>query len=186
MSKINQIEVKGVVYDVEDTNKQDKLVSGTNIKTLNSESILGDGDISVQQTLVSGTTIKTINNETLLGEGDISVQQPLISGTNIKTVNGNSLLGEGNVSASTPVFLDKDVVIASGSTYGSVTVPNDRIANIRGTDSYGYPYITLNGVTIGGPKFYQNDGRNMIFVKQGDVLARVTQGQMHYIIYGLR
>lgn len=42
-------------------------------------------------------TTKTINSESILGAGNISLQQPLISGTNIKTVQGQTLLGAGNV-----------------------------------------------------------------------------------------
>lgn len=53
--------------------KQDALVSGTNIKTINSTSVLGSGDIAVQPTLVSGTNIKTINSTSLLGSGNITV-----------------------------------------------------------------------------------------------------------------
>jgi hypothetical protein len=55
------------------TGKQQTLVSGTNIKTVNSNSLLGSGDVAVQATLVSGTNIKTINSTSLLGSGDISV-----------------------------------------------------------------------------------------------------------------
>ena len=55
------------------TSKQDALVSGTNIKTVNSTSLLGSGDVAVQATLVSGTNIKTINSTSLLGSGNISV-----------------------------------------------------------------------------------------------------------------
>ena len=55
------------------TGKQSTLVSGTNIKTVNSNSLLGSGDVAVQATLVSGTNIKTINSTSLLGSGDISV-----------------------------------------------------------------------------------------------------------------
>jgi hypothetical protein len=51
--------------------KQDSLVSGTNIKTVNSNSLLGSGDVAVQETLVSGTNIKTLNSVSLLGSGDI-------------------------------------------------------------------------------------------------------------------
>lgn len=54
--------------------KQDALVSGTSIKTVNSTSLLGSGDVAVQATLVSGTNIKTINSTSLLGSGDITVQ----------------------------------------------------------------------------------------------------------------
>lgn len=53
--------------------KQDALVSGTNIKTVNSTSLLGSGDIEVQPTLVSGTNIKTINSQSILGSGDITI-----------------------------------------------------------------------------------------------------------------
>jgi hypothetical protein len=53
--------------------KQATLVSGTNIKTVNSTSLLGSGDVSVQPTLVSGTNIKTINSTSLLGSGDITI-----------------------------------------------------------------------------------------------------------------
>ena len=62
--------------------KQDKLVSGTNIITINSNSILGSGNLdlatteqlrSFQPTLVSGTNIKTINSTSLLGSGNIAI-----------------------------------------------------------------------------------------------------------------
>lgn len=57
-----------------------------------------------QDTLVSGTNIKTINNTSLLGNGNVAVQPTLVSGINIKTltVNGNvySLLGSGTITIS--------------------------------------------------------------------------------------
>jgi hypothetical protein len=40
--------------------KQATLVSGTNIKTINSTSLVGSGDVAVQPTLVSGTNIKPL------------------------------------------------------------------------------------------------------------------------------
>ena len=54
-------------------NKQATLVSATNIKTINSTSLLGSGDIAVQPSLVSGTNIKTINGTSILGSGDLVV-----------------------------------------------------------------------------------------------------------------
>ena len=57
-------------------------------------------DTSRQETLVSGTNIKTVNSTSLLGSGNVSVQPTLVSGTNIKTVNGNSLLGSGDLTIS--------------------------------------------------------------------------------------
>ena len=65
----------GSITNVENeiNGKQATLVSGSSIKTINSTSVLGSGDIAVQETLVSGTNIKTINGSSLLGSGDISI-----------------------------------------------------------------------------------------------------------------
>lgn len=75
MSKINKIQLSGTVYDIQDLDvtkkadtsavtealsaKQDALVSGTNIKTINSQSILGSGNITIQ-----GGTVDTELDET--------------------------------------------------------------------------------------------------------------------------
>jgi hypothetical protein len=104
-----------------DFNYQDPLVSGTNIKTINSQSILGSGDIVVSGgggtvTSVGGTApIVSSGGNTpslsmakstrlvdgYLGSGDFvnfdNKQAALVSGTNIKTVNGSSILGSGNL-----------------------------------------------------------------------------------------
>lgn len=125
--------------------KQDTLVSGTNIKTINGASVLGSGDISIQTStawggitgtlssqsdlntvltakqdaLVSGTSIKTVNSTSLLGSGNIAVQDTLVSGTNIKTVNSTSLLGSGNITiAASPYTL---IGSAVGSTITNTT-----------------------------------------------------------------
>lgn len=91
-AKINDVSATKVTEDsthrfVTDTEKstwnakQDSLVSGTNIKTINSNSLLGSGNLSVQETLVSGTNIKTINSISLLGSGDITISSGITIGT---------------------------------------------------------------------------------------------------------
>lgn len=98
---LNNVNLKGSGnVSLSDIGAQPTLVSGTNIKTINSTTVLGSGNIDVQPTLVSGTNIKTINSTSVLGSGDIAVQPTLVSGTNIKTINGNSLLGSGDVTLS--------------------------------------------------------------------------------------
>jgi len=86
--------------ETEINGKQATLVSGSSIKTINSNSLLGSGDLAVQATLVSGTNIKSINSTSLLGSGDVAVQETLVSGTNIKTINSTSLLGSGDITIS--------------------------------------------------------------------------------------
>ena len=69
-----ELNAKGYATTASVNNKQDKLTSGSNIKTINNASVLGSGNISVQPTLVSGTNIKTINGNSLLGSGDITIE----------------------------------------------------------------------------------------------------------------
>ena len=136
-----------------DNSKQDLLVSGNNIKTLNGytllgngdlslktindEAVTGSGDIAVQEPLVSGTNIKTVNSNSLLGQGDIAVQEPLVSGSNIKTVNGNNLLGSGDITiqaggmTSTLLWTNAN----PDSTFAGQTI------NISNLSSYNYLYI---------------------------------------------
>jgi len=65
--------------------------------TLSSQTDLQTALDAKQNTLVSGTSIKTINSTSLLGSGDVAVQPALVSGTNIKTIEGQSLLGSGDI-----------------------------------------------------------------------------------------
>lgn len=78
--------------------KQDLLESGTNIKTINSTSLLGSGDVAVQETLVSGTNIKTINSTSLLGSGDISISANPSGGAGlIQFSDGSAFASDSNL-----------------------------------------------------------------------------------------
>lgn len=84
--------------------KQATLVSGTNIKTINNESILGSGNITIEQGTVDQTIISGSTNAVAGGavyDGLAGKQATLVSGTNIKTVGTNSLLGSGNIALMT-------------------------------------------------------------------------------------
>lgn len=90
------------------TNKQDKLVSGTNVKTINGTSILGSGNISISGE-GSSYDDTDLRNRISAAESDIDSlqsdkQDKLVSGTNIKTVNGTSILGNGDIT--TPTYDD--------------------------------------------------------------------------------
>ena len=84
--------------------KQETLVSGTNIKTINNQSILGNGNIEIEQGTVDQTIISGSTNAVAGGavyDGLAGKQATLVSGTNIKTVGTQSLLGSGNVALMT-------------------------------------------------------------------------------------
>ena len=102
------------------SSKQDTLVSGTNIKTINGETILGSGNLVIQsgtsnwddiqgkpqfaEVATSGNYNDLTNKPTIPDVSDLATKQEiagkqdtLVSGTNIKTINGNSVLGAGDI-----------------------------------------------------------------------------------------
>ena len=90
--------------------KQPPLVSGTNIKTVKGQPILGSGDIPI----VWGDFTGTLSNQADLQTALNGKQATLVSGTNIKTINGTDITGAGNVAIagvnSTITFLPSDVI----------------------------------------------------------------------------
>lgn len=111
------------------TDAQALLVSGTNIKTVNSQSILGAGDLTVtatadwttltnKPTTIAGFGITdafdgafsslTGKPTTVSGYGITDAQAILVSGTNIKTINGASIIGSGDLTV-TGSYGDADV-----------------------------------------------------------------------------
>jgi len=136
-------------------NKQSTLVSGTSIKTVNSTSLLGSGDIAVQATLVSGTNIKTVNSTSILGSGDIAVQATLVSGTNIKTVNSASILGSGDIAVQATLVSGTSIkTVNSTSLLGSgdiavqaTLVSGTNIKTVNGNSLLGSGDLIINGGT---------------------------------------
>ena len=92
-------DVKGVSIGIDTGAIQEKLVSSSNIKTINNEDLLGSGNLNVQPTLVSGTNIKTINNQSILGSGNISISggggvSDYDQLSNRPQINNNTLTGD--------------------------------------------------------------------------------------------
>jgi hypothetical protein len=143
--------------------KQDKLTSGTNIKTINNISMLGSGNIHIDSpiTSVNGQTgaIVLTKNDIGLGFADdtsdmnkpvSTLQQSalnaiiatvnqkqdiLTSGYNIKTVNNQSLLGSGNIDLTAGVSLVNHV---NGLT-GDVNIKTINGYNIMGVGNVELP-----------------------------------------------
>lgn len=113
--------------------KQDTLESGVNIKTINSASVLGSGNLNVvtdvsnkQDTLVSGTNIKTINNSSILGSGNINLQTPLVAGTDYATPTASAITLSVKSTANTDM-LKTYVISQGGSTIGEIDIPKDLV-----------------------------------------------------------
>lgn len=100
----SQSEIDGIAANVSTLQtamdgKQPTLVSGTNIKTINNQSILGEGNLEITGGDVDLTNYYTkTETDTKLD----AKQNTLVSGTNIKTINSQSILGEGNIEVTIP------------------------------------------------------------------------------------
>lgn len=110
------------VYTAEDVDLiladyQSKLLSGSNVKTINGQSILGSGNLVITTdvsaipfsslintpTTISGYGITDVYTKTESDTRALQKQDVLYSGVNIKTVNGQSLLGGGNINIASGV-----------------------------------------------------------------------------------
>jgi hypothetical protein len=148
--------------------KQATLVSGTNIKTVNSTSLVGSGNVAVQPTLVSGTNIKTLNSVSLLGSGDIvlTATPSGVSGA-IQFSNGsafasdaanffwddtNNRLGVGTNAPSTPI----SIISGNGSNDGTTGISfgpspaNFRLSNYFNIGILTAPSGPIYSISSGG------------------------------------
>ena len=136
--------------------KQDTLVSGTNIKTVNSTSLLGSGNVAVQDVLVSGTNIKTINSTSLLGSGNIAVVTTpsgvagaiqfsdgsafASDATNLFWDDTNNRLGVGTNAPTAKVFIQGTEVQTSGT---HLTIQGTGTGGFSFADSYATTYYSM-------------------------------------------
>ena len=138
---------------------QTKLVSGTSIKTVNSTSLLGSGDVAVQPTLVSGTNIRTVNSTSILGSGNIAVQPTLTSGTNIRSINNQTLLTAGNLNIFQQLINTAGSVI-TGTTANSISTSTAVASTFLGTQSNFQLRVkilkTIGGATPTDIRLYVN------------------------------
>ena len=148
--------------------KQDTLVSGTSIKTINGNSLLGSGDIVI----APGSDVTSVNGQTgavVLTAASVGAQPTLVSGTNIKTVGGTSILGAGNIPFP---------VTSINSQTGAVTLTAVDVG-AQATLVSGTNIKTINGVsvlgsgdmTIGGAVDSVNGQTGVVVLDAADVGA---------------
>lgn len=169
ISEENVISATDTIYDDTElreaiAGKQEELISGTNIKTINGNSILGEGNLVIEggegglssiahDDMLTGAGTNAsplgINTTKIAQKSDIpdvsNKQDTLVSGTNIKTINNTSLLGSGNI----------DIQGGGGTSYNpfngkKVSILGDSISTYRGYIPEGYatyfPYLEVNSV----------------------------------------
>jgi hypothetical protein len=141
--------------------KQDTLVSATNIKTINSTTILGSGNISVAPaTAINATAIATgvvdntefeyLNGVTSAIQTQIdSKQATLVSATNIKTINSTSVLGSGNIAVEPTITATTSADYYRGDkTFATLNKTAVGLGNVDNTTDANKPVSTATQTAL--------------------------------------
>ena len=140
--------------------KQDVLISGTNIKTINSNSLLGSGDLVISGGvssvgLTTGTTGTDINvsGSPITSSGSITLNIPTASATNT-----------GKLSSSDwSTFNGKQAALVSGTN----------IKTINSTSLLGSGDITIStGITIGTTAISSGTANRILFQNGSNVVSQ--------------
>lgn len=109
------------------SNKQDRLVSGSNIKTINGQSILGTGDIPIESGGGSVSSVKTNGTATMpdaSGQVDLGtiVKGITVDGTQASVTNGTAAitLPTGSASVKGTVKVDGTTIVSNNGTLSAV------------------------------------------------------------------
>lgn len=141
--------------------KQATLVSGTNIKTINSTTIVGSGNISVAPaTAINATAIATgvvdntefeyLNGVTSAIQTQIdSKQATLVSATNIKTINSTSVLGSGNIAVESTITATTSADYYRGDkTFATLNKTAVGLGNVDNTSDVNKPVSTATQTAL--------------------------------------
>ena len=182
MSNITTIRVSGQTYQISDSNAQPLLVSGTNIKTINNESLLGSGNITIQgggggnnvievtqaeyDALVSAGTLDLTALYVITDATEIDISNYWTSAQTQTAINRATSGKQDTLIAGDNITISGNVISASGggSTYSAgrgIDITNDEI-------SFSLPISanTDNSVVMGGKmtNSFTNNGRDCLLV----------------------
>ena len=144
MADITKITLNGTDYNVKDPNAQETLVSGTNIKTINNQSILGSGNITIQGGSGGGETVIELTQAEYDALTEYAEDTTYII-TDAQAINMDDYATTGTVNT-----LSGQVATLSGD----VADKADK-ANVTARSNYGYlPYWNAQGVITGETSYY--------------------------------
>lgn len=124
MADISKIQLPdGNKYDVKDTTKQPLLVSGTNIKTINNNSLLGSGNISIE------ATVTAMTNQEIEDAVDAGWSEPIvvsISLTSPKHSSGFDSCPIYGLDTDNPSDSNKTLLGTINSSTGNITIQTNQ------------------------------------------------------------
>lgn len=175
-SRINTLHLPQSLDDIPDgstrklATKQDTLVSGTNIKTINNESILGSGNITIQGGGGDTNVIETIkvNNVALTPDANKAVNIPI---TNEKYGNGYAIQTDNGQSQTVTASLTDYVLTTNGRV--SVKFTHDA--------PYG-PSLNINNTGAKGIRDKNNMPLTYDAIYEGDIATFIYDGQYYILV----
>ena len=147
MADITKITLNGTDYNVKDANAQETLVSGTNIKTINNESILGSGNIVIQGGSGGGETVIELT------QAEYDALQEYAEDTTYIITDAQAINMDDYATTGTVNTLSGQVSTLSGS----VADKADK-ANITARSSnYYFPRYNNQGIITGDTQVYSQN-----------------------------
>ena len=143
-------QISTAVGSIDLSSKQDVLVSGTNIKTLNGKSVLGAGDLSTIQTTVTGSAGSVANSQI------IKFDSGSTEGTSKYTFDGSAPKAI-DIKAGANVTLTKSAGSITINSTASGTIPSN-----GDIGSYALLFTTATGSSIVAGTTYAGSGLQYI------------------------
>ncbi len=155
--------------------KQDALVSGTNIKTINNESILGSGNITIQSEVSSAITSGDTNAVAGGAVYDKFDEVEQVTAAALNTLNTNK---QDKLSAGTGIEISGNVISATGGGGGNPTVEltqaeYDALVS-AGTVSADTYYIITDATPVDMSNYYTTAQTNTLLAGKQDTLSAGT------------
>ena len=147
MADISKITLNGTDYNVKDPNAQETLVSGTNIKTINNQSILGSGNITIQGGSGSGETVIELT------QAQYDALSAYAPDTTYIITDATPIDMDDYATTADTAVIEADVATLSGSVANKA----DK-ANITARSSnYYFPRYNSQGIITGDTQVYQKN-----------------------------
>ena len=158
--------------------KQATLVSATNIKTIEGQSILGSGNIDLSKSDVGLSNVDNTSDankpiSTATQTALNAKQDTLVSGTNIKTINTNSILGSGDLTISSDLVNDLTPQLGGNLDVNGFNITSTGNASIViAPDGTGDVHLNTDSVKIGD----NNADATIVTRGTGDLILRTHEG----------
>jgi hypothetical protein len=165
--KISQLTPKERALDSTDLIMISEVASdGYATKSITGAEIITSAQQGRQATLISGTNIKTINSTSLLGSGNIAIQTnptTLASGTGLNLtgstnqISGSVLIPAGTLTANKSIWVRNILTKTAGSTTSTGRIYMNTTNSLTGAT------LLATGQTMNGTTYFQRFERNFLF-----------------------